>query len=131
MRGDKEKKDKLAEFLTQAHLDWNNRVGKVQSQNEFASYVGVSSMAMSRFMTGGGLPNEENRDILAQKLGPKIYDICGKPRRAYDDPEFNVIMEHWPSMSQEERKALIKNLKDIREQDRERAHAPNTQAVTA
>lgn len=103
----KEKKEQLAVFLNEKHLEWNNEIGKVQSQNRFAAYIGISYMAMSRYMSCGGLPNLDNLIVMASVLGPEVYDICGIPRLAYDDEEFRKIMEVWPKLNKEDRKATV------------------------
>lgn len=100
------------------------------TQNELANIVGWSVNVMSRVMRASGLPSLENTIQASKVVGPEIFDIIGYPRLAYDDPEFRVVMETWPTLSQDERRKIVANLKAGLSSD-ERAHAPDHNTVAA
>ena len=131
-RGDAiERQERLRDFMMDYWLNLQADRRENITQNQLAAHLGWSVNVMSRVMRASGLPSLENTIQAAKVVGPQIFAITGYPRLAYEDPDFEVIMEEWPKLSEEERKKLISNLWEIRKNEGERAHAPNARPVAA
>lgn len=99
--------EKLEEFLEAEHLKWMVREGKKKSQNDFAKWLGVASGSLSQWMNGMRLPSEENVHLLADKLGPKVYDILGHRRSMPKDERFQKLAEYWYEFNEDQRDKLL------------------------
>lgn len=123
MNDDSERKERLAKFLGEAHMNYIiNVVKRPASQAEFALWLGVNPQTYTRLINGHSLPKLDNMIPIADRLGPEVYDICGIPRLAPSDPKFQRILDEWHGMSSKEQHRLIENLNQIVE---ERQQLPN------
>jgi hypothetical protein len=69
----------LSKLLTQAHLDYQDRLGRTCSQAEFSRWLGITPAQYRRWLYQETLPNCDNTQMLAEKIGPEIYDILDFP----------------------------------------------------
>lgn len=63
-------------------LEYINRMGELKTDREFAEWLGVHERNLNRYLNGIALPTNELVVILANKLGPEVYDLVGWPRPA-------------------------------------------------
>ena len=80
---------------------------KIPSQNDFAKWLGVKSTSVSSWITEARPPAGENIDILASKLGLKVYDILGKPEKLPDDERIKLIASRWHLLSEEQKNEIL------------------------
>lgn len=62
------------EWLNQKFRGWEKDQGRSQSYFAFARYLGVSQNDLALWMDGSALPKGDDILVLADKLGPEIYD---------------------------------------------------------
>lgn len=94
----------LGDWLNSQFVEWQQHEGKRKELAEFAVYLGVHPVNLSRWMSGAAkTPSDENIVTLAAKLGPEIYDVLGLPR---PDERLGKIIEVWGRLSEAEREAL-------------------------
>ncbi len=98
---------KFADYLYDEFRKWEGRSKRKSSLSAFARYLGIPQASLSMYMSDSRLPEEENIDKLAAKLGPQIYDILGKPRRMPDDPRLRQIANSWHLLTDEQREELL------------------------
>jgi transcriptional regulator with XRE-family HTH domain len=96
----------LAEYLNKELIKQSVKRNRTMSQNEFAMLINVSPTSLSSWMRGIRLPQGENVHKIAETLGPKIYDICGEPRRMPKDERLVFIAENWVKLNQEQQKEI-------------------------
>jgi hypothetical protein len=68
------------EWLTQKFRDWEQAQGRSQSYYAFARYLGVSQTDLVLWIEGNALPKGDEVLLLADKLGPEIYDTLQQAR---------------------------------------------------
>lgn len=93
----------MGNWLELKYLEWQTKEGGVRTMAEFADYLGIVRMTLSRWMNGRNIPDKKYVDQLADKLGPEIYDLMGLPR---PDPSLVYIIKRWPALTIEQRKIL-------------------------
>jgi DNA-binding XRE family transcriptional regulator len=64
------KKNKISVWLMRKYLGWQQSMGELKSQAEFAKYLGFNPSTLSMWMTGKQDPDLHSADLLAHKLGP-------------------------------------------------------------
>ena len=70
----------VAAWLMKKYLEWQQKEGELKNINEFADYLGVSQPTLSMWLGGSHLPSKHSADLVAIKLGSKIYDLLGLAR---------------------------------------------------
>lgn len=124
-----ERKDRFAKFIADGHMHYiNNVVKRPASQAEYATWLGISPQTLTRLVNGQSMPTLENLIPIAQRLGPDAYEKAGIPQLAYTDPAFRIVMREWPNLTDDERRALVRNIAEMT--GNERAHA-STQTIPA
>lgn len=98
-------KTKLGEWLEQQYVTWQARQGGRRTIDAFAQYVGVSRVAINRWMNGTRTPDAEYADLIAEKLGPEIYDLLDIPR---PDPRLQAIIRQWGNLPEYIKDDLLK-----------------------
>ena len=78
------KKNKISVWLMRKYLGWQQSMGELKSQAEFAKYLGFNPSTLSMWMTGKQDPDLHSADLLAHKLGPEVYDVL-KLEAVYDE----------------------------------------------
>jgi transcriptional regulator with XRE-family HTH domain len=70
----------------------------------FSVYLGVSRSTLSKYMNGESQPGgKEFIELIADKLGPEIYDLMDMPR---PDPNLVYIIKHWGALDDTMRLAI-------------------------
>lgn len=71
----------LSEWIRQKYIEWLTSEGQIRSQREFADYIGIEKVALSRYLNKNiKTPDPETVEKIANKLGPEIYDVLGFAR---------------------------------------------------
>ena len=65
----------MEQFLAEQFELMRQKKGWRYSQSQWAKSLGVSHQSLSQWMNGYRLPTGDNVHVLADKLGPKVYDI--------------------------------------------------------
>ena len=80
-------------------------MGEVQSQADFARWLGVNPVTLNRYMNDKRKNvDREIVDQIAIKLGPEIYNILGMVR---PEPIFKELQLKWDKLSAEERGKIV------------------------
>lgn len=98
-------KTPLGEWLERQFLKWQNERGERQTIDAFAQYIGVTRVALNRWMNGVRTPSADYADQIADKLGPEIYDLLGLPR---PDPRLQAIIRQWGALPETVKNDLVK-----------------------
>jgi transcriptional regulator with XRE-family HTH domain len=91
------------QFLELKFLQWQQESGGRKTVREFAKYIGVGQSSISMWWNGERLPEGENVQKLAQKLGLEVYDVLGLPR---PDANLHYLQKHWDDFSPEVQRTL-------------------------
>lgn len=92
------------EELTKDFLEWQYQRGVKMDVKDFAEYLEIHRVTMSRLMTGSLKPSPSMLLRIAEKTGnPRYYDFAGAPR---PDPDLEFIKRNWGRLSEDARKAL-------------------------
>jgi transcriptional regulator with XRE-family HTH domain len=91
-------------LLSKMH-EWESSKGKRVTIQGFAEYLEVSQPLLSIWLKGNTKPTEENIQLLAGKLGNKIYDSLGITR---PNPLHQYIASHWDQLPEEEQIRISK-----------------------
>lgn len=73
-------KSKVAIWINKKFLEWQLAQERSANQEEFALYLGVSPSAFSIWINDIQPPGKHSADLIANKLGPEIYDLLGLER---------------------------------------------------
>jgi hypothetical protein len=108
--------ESFGNFLLRQYHEWSGRqLGKVRGlppQAEFAKWLGVPTTSLSMWINDVRLPQGENVDKLADKLGVVVYDVLSLPRRMPKNKKLALIAEMWnrlPEHLQDEWYEIAKN----------------------
>jgi transcriptional regulator with XRE-family HTH domain len=85
-------------LLLKHFLDWQKREGELKSQREFADYVGIHKMVMSKLFSGQRGPSQEVAEKLYLATGDPLFcELAG-----YDVPDtlLKLVRERWPHLSE-------------------------------
>lgn len=76
----------FSEFITKKYIDWRgDETGNKKSISRYArDVIGVTPQLFSEWMNRGKKPDRKNILKLAEKLGPRVYDVLGLPRPPVD-----------------------------------------------
>jgi len=73
-------KNPLGRFLLDELIKYDQKTGIRNTWQDFADYLGVSRESLAQWREGKYIPSREACDIMAPKLGPRIYDLSGYAR---------------------------------------------------
>ncbi len=91
------------EYLERKYLNWQNRLGKRKTIDEFARLLGVSRPSITMWMNGSRKPGLENIRLLSAIFGLEIYDILGYPR---PNPLYAYAERNWKYIPIKEQKKI-------------------------
>ena len=122
----------FVDVLTQDFLDWQAEQGERKKVKDYAEYLDMHRVTISRLMSGSLEPTESMLFSLAQKTGnPRYYDFANAPR---PDPDLEFIKRAWKRLPEDARKALrddaehyfAENVKASVENNEEKEKRPRT-----
>ena len=73
-------KNHFSAFLETKFLEWQIKQGKRTTLREFSEHLGVSRAAVSLWLNGDRVPDQENIQKLAEEFGYDVYDALDLPR---------------------------------------------------
>lgn len=113
----------FANFLKQEYHAFSGReIGKgrpIPSQNDFAQWIGVSPTSLSNWMNGLRPPVGENVDLLATRLGMRVYEILDIPPRAPKSGAFAEIAKRWHKMDAPTQRRVLEYVRDLTDEQEE------------
>src|SRR3972149_11835062 len=104
---------KFAAFLEKNYLDWQQKEGR-RTLKDYAEYLKVSRVNLTRWINGDTEPDADNAVLLADKLGPGVYDGLGLGRPKTDD-RLRLINEHWDDLPDSTKDALADQAARVKE----------------
>ncbi len=69
----------LPDWLEQKFLEWEKSEGSHQTYYTFARYLDVGHSTLTLWISGAAVPQGEELDKVATKLGPEVYTILNAP----------------------------------------------------
>jgi transcriptional regulator with XRE-family HTH domain len=94
----------FADWLTKKFVEWQAKIGKRKTLDDFAAYIGVSRPLINLWMNGTkSRPGPENIKILAEIFGYEIYDILKIPR---PHPLQLYVARNWGLLPDKEQKQI-------------------------
>lgn len=109
---------KFSKFLEFKYLEWQQKVGR-KTVKEFAAYIGVSTSTISTWWHENRIPEGENIQKLASKLGIEVYDALDLPR---PDPDLLYIQQNWQNLDPATRRALREQAEKYESENLENAN---------
>lgn len=104
----------FVDYLNREFLKYQNKKGRRVSQAEWAmsddGLAGVDTVSLSQWMKGSRHPTGANVHHLAERLGPRVYDLLGLPRLMPKDPLFAIIADRWFEVDEATRQRVIQIL---------------------
>ena len=104
---------KFAAFLEKNYLDWQQKEGR-RTLKDYAEYLKVSRVNLTRWINGDTEPDADNAVLLADKLGPGVYDVLGLARPMTDD-RLRLINEQWDGLPEGTKDALADQAARVKE----------------
>ena len=98
------KNKKFAYWLNDKYIEWMKKDRK-RGVSKFAIWLGFKQATISGYLNGQHVPNPENIEKLAGKLGYEIYDALDLPR---PDKRFSELKAKYFATPEELRPDLIK-----------------------
>lgn len=105
-----ERQDRLAEYLADKFVEFVTTKRRAVSQNEWAAWLRVSPVSLSQWINKVRLPDNENVDRIAARLGPEVYEIMDRPMRMPADPEFQAFAKKYFDSDEEGRRQAARVL---------------------
>lgn len=95
----------LKQLLIENYLKWQNELGEIKTQKQFAEDVlDIHEVTFSRYFNGQRKPSKAILVQFAEKTGDvRFYDLADAPR---PDPDFAALKAIWRYISPEKRQAL-------------------------
>lgn len=82
----------------------------VINQNDQAEWIGVPNTSYNQWENDLRLPRGVNVDLLAEKLGPEVYERLGVPERIPTDPLLRRWIRLYYDADEETRNAMLRDL---------------------
>jgi transcriptional regulator with XRE-family HTH domain len=101
-------KGSVGEWLEQKYVSWMKDQGAFKKQHEFAAYLGIEPTLLSHYMNGRKKPAGENIELIAEKLGPEIYNLVEK---ANPNPIIRAINEILAILPEEDNREILEALR--------------------
>lgn len=97
--------DELKQLLVENYLKWQNDLGEIKTQREFAEEVlEIHEVSYSRYFNDRRTPSKKTLIAFAERTGdPRFYDLANVPR---PDPDFAALKAIWKYIPEEKRHAL-------------------------
>jgi len=93
----------LPKLLDMKFLTWQMESGGRRTVAEFAEWIGLPQSTLSTWWSGKFKPTGDKVKILANKLGPEVYDALDLPR---PDPDLHYLQAHWLTLPGDARRAI-------------------------
>ena len=93
----------FTEWFNQKFMEWERGIGKRQTIDKLAAYLGVNRSLVSYWLNGKRNPGSETIDFIAARFGLEVYDVLGLPR---PDPDLHLIQKIWNDLPEEARHKL-------------------------
>lgn len=87
------------------------KTNHVPSQSDFVAWLGLTTPVYSDLKLGRREPTDRVLDILAERLGPEVYDWANKPRKMPKDKDLRYLSENWRKFSKKFRTELRERAK--------------------
>jgi hypothetical protein len=104
----------LAEYLTNQYKRWTTSPdappparGTYASQNEFANWLDIDATHLSILMGGKRFCTRATAEKLSDKLGPRVFDLLGYPRRMPREAVLIRIVEEAADLDNAQREAVL------------------------
>ena len=97
-------KEAFASWLEINFLEWQTKIKRRASLQDFADHIGYSRPLISMWLSAQRLPSEEGIERLSELFGPEIYDILGLPR---PDPDLQRLNKIWNNIPEKVRQSLL------------------------
>jgi transcriptional regulator with XRE-family HTH domain len=95
----------LSDWLTKQYIDWMDEQGEIKTQTEFAEWIGIDKVTLSRYIGGRRKnPDKETIKKIADKLGPEIYDTLGLAR---PDPQLQELTSIWHMLAEKTKEDIL------------------------
>lgn len=117
---DMEKKEELRAWMLEGWARYERRNKTRLGSNEMAVKIKMPPQTWNRYLKMESLPDLTNIIKLDAAFGPNeegvtIYDVMEIPHLMPADPRFNRIASAWPTLTDSEKEALLKNLAELKE----------------
>jgi undecaprenyl pyrophosphate synthase len=114
------------------YVNWHiSKYAKVPSQAAWAKHLGIRNTNLSQYINDNRRPDSTQADLLAEKLGPEVYDRLGLPRRMPRDPELYFLAEHFVSdLTENDRADVIALAKERIAKNKRRPAGNNNMAYS-
>lgn len=112
-------KSQFSTFLEKKFLEWQIKQGKRTTLREFSEHLGVSRAAISLWLNGDRIPDQNNIQKLAEVFGYDVYDALDLPR---PNPYLQKINQIFERLSPEHQQKLA-DMAEKYEVDNIEAHA--------
>lgn len=99
----------LQDILTAEYQKFSERRKQWRpSLTEYAKWLGVSSASLDQWLLGTRKPDLANTIKLAQRLGPRVYDVMGYPRMlVLNDPKLRLLADNWEVLGDDARREIL------------------------
>ena len=94
------RKETFGNFLTRRYHELSiKQPGRFKSMAQFAAWLGVKQTTFSTWTNDQKTPKGANIDLLAEKLGPEVYQVLGvKPRTINKKVQLiDLVWNHIPA----------------------------------
>ncbi len=120
------------DWINQKFSAWEKAQGGRQSYYAFARFLGVSQSGLGHWMTGGAVPSGDDLLILADKLGPDVYDSLGLPRPNAEARKVTVSFSSLPPDIRQRLTSALVEIERTQQQHNLKPDSPESrQAVIA
>ena len=100
---DESQRQEVRRFLNKKFIEWRReQPGRKAGVVHFADWLGVSRNVVNGCLTSGTVPDKENLDRMAAKIGDELYRVCGVEP---PDARLRAIAAHWQYITEENKTA--------------------------
>lgn len=85
--------------------EYERKLGRRVSINEFAEYLGFSRSLVSYWLSGRIKPSFTNAEILAQIYGDEVFTVLSY---APPDPQLNYVERNWDKLTPDKQEQILK-----------------------
>lgn len=132
---DKELRRQVARYLMDEFLRWQaqhvGRGERVSSQTQFAKEIGLPQTIWSYIVNEARLPTMEQADLIATKLGPRIYEITGYAPRMPKNKYFRKVAAKWYKLTDQQQREYVERIENDTFDGKEEDNRTNSSASPA
>lgn len=97
----------LLSFSYVAFTEWElSTKTRIPSQNDFAQWIGIPNTSLSVWINKVRTPTGKSIHVLAEKLGPDVYDALGQPRMMPNDKRLKKLAVNWFKLDERTKKQI-------------------------